>query len=306
MNVTVDPVRNHGGEITQFICVMQNVEEIKNAQAVIEEKNKDITDSISYAQRIQGALLPNLKLVSHNLPKHFVFYRPKDIVSGDFYYIEMYREKVFIGVADCTGHGVPGAMMTSIGAAALNNAILDKKLNDPAKILNHIDGYLKSSLSTSKEGLNDGMDIGLIVLDILNREIQYCGAKRPLIVVDKDNKVSSIPGIKRSIGQYVIGDEFNFKTTTIPVEDSYTVYCFSDGISDQFGGAHGKKVYQKNLIDLLVSNSHLPMKEQKQRLTAFVNEWTGDTEQTDDMVLFGAKITAKFFDKINKFVSGNE
>ncbi len=305
MNVTVDPILNNAGVITSFICLMQNIQEIKDAQAIIEEKNKDITDSISYAQRIQGALLPNLKLVKQNLPKHFVFYRPKDIVSGDFYYIEMYRNKVYIGIADCTGHGVPGAMMTSIGAAALNNAILDRKLSDPAAILNHVDGYLKASLSTSTEGLRDGMDIGLIVLNIADREIEYSGAKRPLIVVDKNGEMTTIPGIKRSIGQFIMGDDFKFRTTAIPVEEGTSIYCFSDGIPDQFGGEKGKKIYQSNLIDFLVENSHLPMKEQHQALNNYVDEWQRDFAQTDDMVLFGAKVTTRYFDKLSTILASN-
>lgn len=299
MNVTVDPIKNEKGEITQFICLMQNIEEIKKALAIIEEKNKDITDSISYAQRIQDALLPNLKLVQQFLPEHFIFYQPKDIVSGDFYYIESYNNRVFIGIADCTGHGVPGAMMTSIGAAALNNAILDKKLTDPARILTHVDGYLKVSLSAKKEGLNDGMDIGLIVLNLKQNEIEYCGAKRPLIIVDELGKTSIIQGIKRSIGQFIMGDDYLFSTTTISAEKSLSLYCFSDGIADQFGGENEKKLYQQNLIEFLAQNIQLTMEDQQKELESFVYNWQGKNEQTDDMVLLGIRISKSYFDKIN-------
>lgn len=302
MNVTVDPIKNEKGDITQFICLMQNIEEIKKALAIIEEKNKDITDSISYAQRIQDALLPNLKLVQQFLPEHFIFYQPKDIVSGDFYYIESYNNRVFIGIADCTGHGVPGAMMTSIGAAALNNAILDKKLTDPAKILTHVDGYLKASLSAKKEGLNDGMDIGLIVLNTKQNEIEYCGAKRPLIIVDEFGKTSIIQGIKRSIGQFIMGDDYLFSTTTISVEKSLNLYCFSDGIADQFGGENEKKIYQQNLIEFLSQNIQLTMEDQQKELESFVYNWQGKNEQTDDMVLLGIKISQSYFDKINSIL----
>lgn len=305
MNVTVDPIKNEKGEITQFICLMQNIEEIKKAQAIIEEKNKDITDSISYAQRIQDALLPNLKLVQQFLPEHFVFYQPKDIVSGDFYYIESYNDRVFIGIADCTGHGVPGAMMTSIGAAALNNAILDKKLTDPAKILTHVDGYLKASLSAKKESLNDGMDIGLIVLNLKQKEIEYCGAKRPLVIVDGSGKINIIQGIKRSIGQFIMGNDYLFSTTCISISEDLSFYCFSDGIADQFGGENEKKIYQQNLIEFLSQNTHLPTEDQRMKLQHFVNDWQGENEQTDDMVLLGIKISPSYFDKINN-VLGNQ
>lgn len=306
MNVTVDPIQNEHGEINQFVCLMQNIEEIKEAQATIEEKNKDITDSIAYAQRIQDALLPNLRLVKQYLPKHFVFYRPKDIVSGDFYYIETYNNKVFIGIADCTGHGVPGAMMTSIGAAALNNAILDKKLTDPAKILSHVDGYFKTSLSTQKEGVNDGMDIGLIVISLEQKEIEFCGAKRPLVLINKNGNVDVIPGIKRSIGQFIMGDEALFTTTFIPIDESISIYCCSDGIADQFGGPNKKKLYQQNLIELLSKNAHLPMKEQQEELQGFIDNWQSNYEQTDDMVLFGAKITQKYFEKMARILNIEE
>lgn len=300
MNVTVDPLFNVHNEITQFICLMQNIEEIKEAQEIIEEKNRDIVDSISYAQRIQGALLPNLNLVKQNLPEHFIYYSPKDIVSGDFYFIETIGNKVFIGIADCTGHGVPGAMMTSIGAAALNNAVVDKRISDPSKILTHVDGYFKTSLSAGKNDISDGMDIGLIALNFATEQIEYAGAKRPLVIIDDEKNVQIITGNKRSIGEFIVSDDSLFTTNYVSFQENIQFYCFSDGIPDQFGGANSKKLYLKNFVDILTKNSELPMDSQFDAVVKFISDWKGNANQTDDMVLFGGKLTKKYIDKMVK------
>ena len=304
IQASVDPVYNRKGKIEQYICLMQNIQNVKEAQQIIEEKNKDITDSINYAKRIQSAILPNLKIIKRNLPEHFMFYKPKDVVSGDFYFMEFTKNKVIVAIADCTGHGVPGAMMTSIGAAGLNNAILDKKLSDPAKILAHLDIYIKNSLSASNEDLTDGMDIGIMAFNYKNRTIEYCGAKRPLFLVDDKGEMTTIPGIKRSIGEFTFGEDTYFHTTEIPIDSPLSIYCFSDGVPDQFGGEKRKKLYLKKLNAFLLSNHKLPFKEQHEELENMLNKWTNNYEisQTDDMVLFGAKVTLEYFDKLNKLI----
>lgn len=284
---------------------MQNIQNVKEAQRIIEIKNKDITDSITYAQRIQSALLPNLKLVKKNLPPHFMYYKPKDVVSGDFYYMEFAHDKVIIAIADCTGHGVPGAMMTSIGAAGLNNAILDKKMSDPGQILTHLDLYIKNALSASSEDLTDGMDVGIIAFNYRNNEIEYCGAKRPLVIVNETGEIETIQGVKRSIGEFSFGDDTSFQTTYYSVSKPISIYCFSDGIPDQFGGPKRKKLYLKRLLEFLAENSGLEIKEQHEVLSKMILDWTNDfeTSQTDDMVLFGAKIDQKYFDKMSKIIN---
>ncbi len=304
IQASVDPVYNKQGKLAQYICLMQNIQEVKEAQKIIELKNKDITDSINYAKRIQSAILPNLKLVKRNLPEHFMFYRPKDVVSGDFYFMEFSNDKVIVAIADCTGHGVPGAMMTSIGAAGLNNAILDKKLSDPAKIMDHLDIYIKNSLSASAEDLTDGMDIGIIAFNYATKCIEYCGAKRPLILIEEDGNLISIDGIKRSIGEFSFDESTTFVTTEIKISNPISAYCFSDGIPDQFGGSKQKKLYLKKLTDFLVANRLLKMKEQKIELENMLVNWTNnyETPQTDDMVLFGVKITEEYFEKMAKLM----
>lgn len=305
MNVSADAVYNNKGKVTQYICVMQNIQEVKEAQAVIAEKNKDITDSIAYALRIQSALLPNLRLLKRNLPEHFVYYKPKDIVSGDFYYMEYTYNKVFLAIADCTGHGVPGAMMTSIGGAAINNAILDKKLEDPAKILNHVDNYVKNSLSATSDDLNDGMDIGMIVFDFENDCIAYSGAKRPLVYFDDKGTFYQIEGAKKSIGSFVYGEEYEFKTSKIAFQNITQFYCFTDGIQDQFGGEKRKKMYLKTLIDFLTEIKDESMENQGIKFEKMIQDWTFNFEipQTDDMLIFGGKVNEAYFKKMKKQIA---
>jgi PAS domain S-box-containing protein len=305
VQASVDPVFDTDGNITKYICLMQNIQAVKDAQQIIASKNKDITDSINYAKRIQAALLPNLKLLRKNLPDFFIFYKPKDVVSGDFYYMEIIRNKVIIAIADCTGHGVPGAMMTSIGASGLNNAILDKKLSDPGKILEHLDLYVKSSLSARSEDITDGMDIGVIAFNFEKNTVEYCGAKRPLITFKANGEMQIIEGKKRSIGEFVFGEGSNFETTSISIKEDLSIYCFSDGITDQFGGANKKKLYIKYLLEFLESKQNLSMKAQEQAVQELLTTWTNDNEipQTDDIVVFGAKVGNDYFNKMKKLIS---
>ncbi|MCB9197339.1 MAG: SpoIIE family protein phosphatase [Flavobacteriales bacterium] len=277
--------------------------EIEQAHQIIEENNRDMLDSINYALRIQQSLLPNLSIVSKTLPNHFIYYRPKDIVSGDFYYLETLGSKIFIGIADCTGHGVPGAMMTSIGSAALNNAILDKKISDPGKILTHVDSYFKASLSLNKDGYTDGMDISLIAINLEDKILEYCGAKRPLITYTPEKGMTTYLGTKRSIGESNLNDDSIFTTTTIPIENEMQVYAFTDGITDQFGGPAGKKFYITNLYSLIESILELPMHEQEEIITNTILQWMGeDHSQTDDMLMLGFKIDQAYLNKMSRIL----
>lgn len=290
-----------GNDVTESYIKQQQIEE---AHKIIEQKNKDIVDSINYALRIQQSLLPNLSILSKTLPEHFMFYRPKDIVSGDFYYVETMGTKIFIGIVDCTGHGVPGAMMTSIGSAALNNAILDKRISDPGQILTYVDSYLKASLSINKDGVTDGMDMALLVINVATKELEFCGAKRPLITFNAEGKMQTYNGVKRSIGEVIMSDDTRFVTQTIPLDQELYVYAFSDGVTDQFGGPNGKKIYLANLVQLLEKHHQLRMNEQLTFINEYIMEWMGESNpQTDDMVMFGAKITPAYLEKMARFLT---
>jgi len=214
--------------------------------------------------------------------------------------MEMYENKVFVAIADCTGHGIPGAMMTSICSQAINNAILDKRLLDPARILEHVDIYVKNAMASNSKDLTDGMDIGLMAFDLRNETIEYCGAKRPLIYINNEGEVNQIKGIKRSIGEYTLGENIPFLTQELKIDQDYYVYCFSDGIPDQFGGEKGKKLYLKNTINILNENKQEPLKIQYELLEQKMIDWTRNFEipQTDDMLMFGAKVTPSYYSKM--------
>lgn len=295
--LSMDPIKDDFGNISQFMIVMQNIQKLKDAQMQIESKNKDMVASISYAKRIQSALLPDAKILEERLPDHFFLYSPKDIVSGDFYYAKFHGNRLFIAVADCTGHGVPGAMITSIGAAALNNAIFDHGLTDPGKILEQTDIYLKYALSASEEGLTDGMDIGIIALNFEANTLEYAGARRPLILMDRlQNELTCLHGDKRSIGEFMEDDFVPFVTQTVEVKNDTCIYLFTDGITDQFGGEKYKKLRYKRVLELIHANYNKDISEQQREIEQFFKQWTHDysVEQTDDMLLFAANINLTY------------
>lgn len=188
--------------------------------------------------------------------------------------------------------------------SGLKNAILDKQLEDPARILDHLDFYIKDALSASTDEITDGMDICMLAFDIENNTIEYCGAKRPLIILT-DNEPRIIPGIKKAIGEFSFGNDINFETTTIEVTEEMHIYAFSDGIPDQFGGIKGKKLYQKKFLDFLVETKAVSKSDQKKLLTSKMLNWTLNFEkyqQTDDYVCLGAKLSPDYFAKMKKII----
>lgn len=293
--ISLDPVRDDSDSVSQFMIVLQNIQDLKNQQHIIESKNQDMVSSISYAKRIQSAFLPTDQILEEEMPPHFFYYRPKDIVSGDFYYVKRRGNLLFIGVADCTGHGVPGAMITSIAAASLDNAIFDHELCDANEILELSDRFVKKALSSNSHDLTDGMDIGLIVLDFENNTIKYSGARRPLIIMENGEK-KIIPPNKRSIGEFRSDLKGGFTQWEAPVNNEMNIYLFSDGIPDQFGGERLKKIGIKRLLKFIESFNNWDMHEMKHEFERQVNEWTEDFSimQTDDMLFFAAKIDPEY------------
>lgn len=294
--LSVDPIIDEVGKVTQFMIIMQNIQHFKDAQLVIEQKNKDMVDSISYAQRIQSAILPDHAVIESFLPKHFFFYRPKDIVSGDFYYVKKHNGLMFIAVADCTGHGVPGAMISSIGSAALHNAIFDHSLVKPNEILEHADEYLKEALSARNNEMTDGMDLGLLVLDEKENKLLFSGAKRPLILVNRNTKnMEVIKGSRRSIGEFYGESPEPFQVHEFELFEDKSVYLFSDGIPDQFGGEKHKKIGMKRTMKFIEEIGHLHIEERLQGIEDRISEWmvASFADQTDDMLFFGMDLKSK-------------
>ncbi len=262
--------------------------EIITQKNIIEEKNKEITDSINYAERIQKALLNSESVLQKGVADHFILNRPKDIVSGDFYWTAEKFGKLFVVVADCTGHGVPGAFMSMIGVSLLNELILTNGMHDPGKILNRLRDEVIVALNPkgSKEEQKDGMDMVLMVLD--KDQLQFAAANNPLWLV-RGGKLQEFKGDKQPVGKHVV-EEQPFRTQSIRLEKNDRVYAFSDGFADQFGGPSGKKYKYRPLADLLIRIHELPMEEQKERMGKEFDLWKKDLQQVDDVLVVGIRI----------------
>lgn len=260
---------------------------IEQASKIIEIKNKEILDSINYAQRIQQAILPEDKTVSKLLPGAFVLYEPKDIVGGDFYYVEEGAGNVFVAAADCTGHGVPGAFMSLICSKELKLA--NSLTGSPGKILSMVNRGVRNTLRQNNlDSGKDGMDIAL--LRINHREVCYAGANRPLWIIRKNSgEVEEYKHTKCPIGGYVEDDQL-YDNQIINVSEGDHLYIFSDGYSDQFGGEKGKKFTTKKMREVLLSIRNLSADQQKTELRRIMQEWRGNIEQIDDYLVIGIKI----------------
>lgn len=257
----------------------------------LSEKSKDITDSIKYAKRIQEAIFPTPQLFNTLLPNSFVFFKPKDIVSGDFYWLEEYEGSVYFAVVDCTGHGVPGAFMSIVGFNLLNKAIHENNCKSPAEILNQLNIDLTETLKQSLENsaVKDGMEISLCQWNQKTNEFVYAGANTIIYKISNGN-LDIIKGDKHPIGNFY-GEKLKpYSNIPIKLEENDCLYLFSDGFADQFGGEKGKKYKYKQLEDFLMSNSQKPMAEQRQALSTEFIRWKGNLEQVDDVCVLGFKI----------------
>jgi serine phosphatase RsbU (regulator of sigma subunit) len=263
--------------------------EVIEQKNIIEEKNKDITDSINYAKRIQLAVLPALSLIDTGFKDNFIFYRPKDIVSGDFYWYAEKEGKYFIAAADCTGHGVPGAFMSMIGTNLLNQSVIEKGIVEPGKILTAINNGLKEAFSISELRFDtkDGMDIALCAYDINKNILEYAGANRPLYFI-RNGVLEEIKATKNPIGAQTPTD-FPFVNHCFHLQKDDVFYLTSDGYADQFGGADGKKFMTKKLKELFIEIHHKSMLDQKNIIENTILNWMNGYEQIDDELVIGIK-----------------
>ncbi len=271
--------------------IVKQKEEIEEQRDMIAEQNKNITDSIEYARRIQTAILPPGDYVKELLPQRFILFLPRDIVSGDFYWLTKLNKRIISVAADCTGHGVPGGFMSMLGIAFLNE-IVNKSPDDvtAAEILNQLRDQVIASLhQTGKSGeAQDGMDISLFILDWENNSLEFAGANNPLIII-RNNEMIEIKGDKMPIG---IHDRANqpFTNHVVKLEDNDVIYTFSDGFQDQFGGPKGKKYMIKRLKQLLLDIHQKSMSEQVEILLMELEEWQGSFERVDDIIVMGVQI----------------
>lgn len=270
--------------------IVQQKEEIEVQKELVEEKNKDITDSINYASRIQQAILPILDEIKKVLPESFVFYRPRDIVSGDFYWYVKKGKDVYIAAADCTGHGVPGAFMSMIGHTLLNEILNQKNVTSTGEILTELHKQIRISLKQDQQESRDGMDIALCKINIETLLLEYSGAMRPLYLII-DGELSEVKADKFPIGGLQDNDEKRiFKSNEIQLKKGDLFYVFSDGYADQFGGKDGKKFMVKRLKELLLKVAPLNMDIQYNEIVNAYCEWLGDGEQIDDILFVGVRV----------------
>ena len=260
----------------------------------VEQQKKEMTDSIVYAKRIQTVLLPEKAFINEILNDYFVLFQPRDIVSGDFYWISAKKEKTLVAVADCTGHGVPGAFMSIMGINFLNTIVQNDSLHADM-ILNQLrEQVIKTLKQTGKEMENqDGMDMALCIIDWENARIEYAGANMPLILVrstaSSPNELIEVSADHMPIGIYETVAK-SFTRQLIPIMPGDSIYLFSDGYCDQFGGDNLKKFKKKNLKKLLSDIHSLSMTEQKKILVRNLEDWQGDLPQVDDILMLGIKI----------------
>jgi len=267
--------------------VMLQKEEIEGQHKILEEQHKEITDSINYAKRIQDAILPPLKLVKGYMPDSFILYKPKDIVAGDFYWMEGINNLIIFAAADCTGHGVPGAMVSVVCHNAMNRAVKEFMLVKPSDILDKTREIVLETFEKSDEDVNDGMDIALCSINLESKKLNFSGANNGLYLI-RDGEITEIKPDKQPIGKYK--DAKPFTNHEMDLKKGDVIYTFSDGFPDQFGGPKGKKFMYKPFRNMLIDIHQKPMDDQHDDLMEAFNNWKGEIDQIDDVCIIGVRI----------------
>ena len=263
-------------------------EELEEKNKEISQKNTEIIDSITYAKRLQQAILPPEEEIYNSVPDSFILYKPKDIVAGDFYFAEHKDDYFFVAAADCTGHGVPGAMVSLVCSNALNKAVSELGLIKPGEILDSVTGMVVDTFKKGHTDIKDGMDISLCVINTKTREVAWAGANNPLWYINNDNELKEITANKQPVGK---SETYaSFTTHVLNLAKGTLVYLFTDGYADQFGGPKGKKFKYKQLADLILRNKDLSMTEQRDVLDNTFTDWKGNIEQVDDVCIIGIKL----------------
>ena len=264
---------------------------IEKQKEEIEEQKKHIMDSIYYARRIQNAILPAFSIIEANLKNYFILYMPKDIVSGDFYWVNETDGLFMIAAVDCTGHGVPGAFMSIVGYNQLNQAVTVKKARSAGDVLDELNKGVISTLNENKSdnSIKDGMDMALCVFNFAAKKVEFAGANNPLVLV-RDNKIIKYRGDRFPIGAFEGNNPQRFKNNEIDLMEGDCLYLSSDGYADQFGGPDNKKFMFRKFEELLLQINSLPMEEQKEMLHKRLYEWMGANDQVDDILVIGIRV----------------
>ena len=270
--------------------VEARTEALKREKEHVEINSKEINESIQYAKRIQASILPPMQRLEEGFVDSFIYYEPKDVVSGDFYWYEKIKNKPLFAVVDCTGHGVPGAFMSIIGYTQLNEIVNQQEITDPGAILRELDKRVRTALhqnSMNDKNSKDGMELGLIHIDYAHNKLEFAGAMRPLYLV-RNGELQIFKGSKFSIGGVSLREK-EFTTIYIDIQPGDSVYVFSDGYPDQFGGPNGKKFMTRNVADMLRNIAHLAMSEQEKIIKQTIKRWMKNEEQVDDILICGIK-----------------
>jgi serine phosphatase RsbU (regulator of sigma subunit) len=271
-------------------AVHKEKERINIIKQEIERKHQEIVDSVTYAQRIQEAILPARAEINQAIPHNIIMFKPRDIVSGDFYWFSQKGEESILACVDCTGHGVPGAFMSMIGNTLLNQIVNERDIIQPNLILNELNKEITNALKQDVAGSDsrDGMDISIIKLNLNTNQLQYAGANRPLYYV-RNNELTETKANKVAIGGHMQEEEKNFTNHVFELQQGDTIYLSSDGFADQFSPAD-KKLMTKRFKEIILSIQHLSMPEQEKYLAQFIDEWRGIMEQTDDVLVIGVRV----------------
>ena len=281
----------------QSMAIHKEKERINELKVEIEKKHTEIVDSVNYAKRIQEAILPDRKEIYKYLTNSFILFKPRDIVSGDFYWFSYKDGKGIIAAIDCTGHGVPGAFMSMIGNTLLNQIVNERGITDPAEILNNLNAEVNRSLKQNQQDSEsrDGMDGAICCFEISESagektllQVDYAGANRPLYLI-RENTLEETKANKFPVGGLDFDMPKKYTTHTILLEKNDTIYIFTDGYADQFGTT-GKKLMTKKFKEILLSIQDKPLEAQRSHLENHVKNWMGTEEQTDDILIIGIKV----------------
>lgn len=290
MQVNAIPEFDEHENLESVLVVSHDITERKLIELEIQNKNKKINDSINYAKRIQNAILPSTRLINKVLSDSFILYKPRDVVSGDFPWFVQTKTDLFIAAVDCTGHGVPGALLSLIGYFLLNDIVRSRKVSDPGKILDLLDEGVTQTLRQDQDdsATKDGMDIALCRINLDTNEVHYAGAHRPLYIMKKTG-MDEIKGNKFPIGGGIFKNQTNFTTHTLKMQKGESIYFSSDGYPDQFGGPESRKFGPKRVREIIERVHTAPMREASQVFDQEWENWRGDQKQTDDVLLIGIK-----------------
>jgi PAS domain S-box-containing protein len=291
MQVNAIPEYDDLENIESVLLVSHDITERKEIELEIQNKNKKINDSINYAKRIQNAILPNTRLINKALPDSFILYKPRDVVSGDFPWFVQIKNELFIAAVDCTGHGVPGALLSLIGYFLLNDIVRSRKITEPGKILDLLDEGVTQTLRQDQEdsATKDGMDIALCRINTDTRTVEYAGAHRPLYIM-KGGVMEEIKGNKFPIGGGIFKNQTNFTSTKVELAKGDSFYFSSDGFPDQFGGPEVRKFGPRKIREIIEREHKNTMKEAAMVFDQEWEGWKGDQKQTDDVLLIGIKL----------------